>query len=380
MSLHDELDRLSLTEPTDVPQCVPGPSALDQGGAVGSEPCMDTDRSAHTPDPCSLRKFVSSSSLFEGEQHLFEFIDEPVSKSWPSPPSDLDRFSSQMRDSAEQEDGTTVRDKREGDDPNLSASYNFLDDVSGDGSVTSEKSTVEKGDQEPDEGNRDEAKTPPSTGRSAKGRAPPPPTSQSAPDSCPPDCHMRGSSFTDGSGNWQYSIPVPHKTHYHICPEFRTYNYMAYPGSKVRFYQVGYNTNLKKPPENWARMKGRYHARGGESARKTQHTSHSYSHIYGYDNWLSYAFFTPAPVQNMKKYSVPSSWKSRKQFLSHLSVKGQAGMHNFDNSLCMCCKLNDSFNHLANVLLPLFNVLKVLAATVQRLIRLHAAAATTAFT
>lgn len=366
MSLHEDMDRLSLTDETDRPesQQTQSHTDLEEGGAgnSGEEAAHilsphHEEQSSHTPDPSPLRKFVSSSSLFEGDQHLFEFIDEPVSRSWPSPPSDLDRFDrmgSRMQDD-EGEEGApaTGKDDKEGDDGNHSASYNFLDDESGDRSLGSEKLTgdcCEKGDGKDSypecrvDGGKEGSGSPPaaspSTCRSTKGRAPPPPTTMTttgAPDSCPGDCHMRNMSFMDGSGNWQFSIPVPHRTHYHICPEFRTYNYMAYPGSKVRFYQVGYNTNLKKPTENWVRMKSRYHAKGGESARRT-HTSHSYSHYYGYEhNWLSYAFAPRPQVQTMKKYSVPSSWKSRKQFLSHFPVKGQAGMHNFDNSLCMCC-------------------------------------------
>ena len=369
MSLPEEMDRLSLTgrSPTPEPENEPvaGRSGADEGGTGEPESCVDTDQSAHTPDPSSLRKFVSSSSLFEGDQHLFEFIDEPASKSWPSPPSDLDHFerigSRTHDDGGEAVVPGTVRDN---DDANLSASYNFLDDD--ESGNRSEKLTAEPCDQvlaEAD-GRGEQSGSPlapsPSTCRSTKGRAPPPPpttmTTSGAPDSCPPDCHIRSMSFTEGAGNWQFSIPVSslslfplspthsllfqvsHKTHYHICPEFKTYNYMAYPGSKVRFYQMGYNTNVKKPTENWVRMKSRYHAKGGESARRT-HTSHSYSHAYYEHNWLSYAFFgSPlSHMQNLKKYSVPSSWKSRKQFLSHFPVRGQAGMQNFDNSLCMCC-------------------------------------------
>lgn len=354
MSLPQEMDRLSITDEAGQEQETGDPNIESQSGGenedgkgeVGEQ--MDRPESAaETPDPLSLRKFVSSSSLFDGDQHLFEFIDEPVSNSLPSPPSNLDQFETTVS-GEEDRDGTPAALQKEDDevDADVSACYKFLDrDRDSEKSVDSEDG-VTSGTKEQEAEEKVVSETmnapSPSIGRSTKGRAPPPPSRSKSvtmgpTDVCPGDCDMMNSGYADGSGNWQFSIPVPHKTHYHICPEFRSFDYMAHPSAKVRFYQVGYNTNLKKPTENWVRMKSRYHAKGGENSRRSL-TSHSYSHYYGYEhNWLSYAFAPRPQVQNTKKYSVPSSWKSRKQFLSHFSTKGQAGMQNFDNSLCTCC-------------------------------------------
>lgn len=350
MSLQQDMDRLSITDETALQaenryqnsESQVRDEQSDRDAGVGQQ--MDrAECTGETPDPSSLRKFVSSSSLFEGDQHLFEFIDEPVSNSLPSPPSNLDQFESAISGD-DDKDGTPAALQKE-EDGDVSACYKFLDeDRDSERSVESEGGVL-SGTKEEMEGKVAAEMinaASPSIGRSTKGRAPPPPSRSKSvtmgpTNVCPGDCDMMNAGYADGSGNWQFSIPIPHKTHYHICPEFRSFDYMAHPSAKVRFYQVGYNTNLKKPTENWVRMKSRYHAKGGDNSRRSL-TSHSYSHYYGYEhNWLSYAFAPRPQVQNTKKYSVPSSWKSRKQFLSHFSTKGLAGMQNFDNSLCTCC-------------------------------------------
>lgn len=342
MSLHEDMDRLSITEEVgqDAASQETRTNQPPEGDGEGEVPEKSPHVDSVADDGPSLRKFVSSSSLFEGDQHLFEFIDEPVIP--PSPLSDINQSAIPLT-TGDQDNGHFVAPAKEEDG---SASYNFLDRER-----ESDEKSVESEEELADLSQQDEKKVSetlnapsPSIGRSTKGRAPPPPAARvksvtmCTTDGCAGGCQTAGMSYADGSDNWQFSIPVPHKTHYHICPEYRTFDYMAYPSAKVRFYQVGYNTNLKKPTENWVRMKSRYHAKGGESARRTHSTSHSYSHYYGYEhNWLSYAFAPRPQAQNLKKYSVPSSWKSRKQFLSHFSAKSQSGMRNFDNSLCMCC-------------------------------------------
>ena len=337
MSLEEEIDKLTIQDPdeSDVTSC---PSSV-----LGQSTNTDETTTETTSPETTVRRHVSNSSLFENDQHLFDFIDDNASGN-----------------------KSVVKDKEEHDEEENSlergpsVTFNFLDE-----DTLDSKSNVTDDDEEkqedykfpedeqtheeyfigcpedkslmgpPDHLHRDSccrSETPVSGGRSSKGRAPPPPPSSSpAPDDSlpvPPPGY-----FCEGSQNCQFSIPVPHKNHYHICPQFNTYNYSAQPQAKVRFYQVGYNTNWRKMPQNWMRMKSRYHAKGGEDISR-HHARYSHYH-YGYGkSWLSYAF---APLMIPLRYSLPSSWRSRKEYFHHFTPKSHGGMKDFDHSLCMCC-------------------------------------------
>lgn len=194
----------------------------------------------------------------------------------------------------------------------------------------------------------------PSISRSTKGRAPLPPSACHA--SCSNGdhghhglhgtCHCQGGPNVPGAGgrsgslyegrqDSQFSIPYSHSHHYHVCPQFNMYDYSAHPHAKIRFYQIGYNTNLKKPPENWQRMKSRYHAMTHVTSQKPR-THYRYSHFYGYGHSF-WSYMSPLAMWPTLKYTIPTSNRSRKNFFSHYLPKSHGGMKNFDLSLCLCC-------------------------------------------
>ena len=347
-SLEEEIDRLTIHETTTDNNATSSPSGLtDQ-----TSPDETVTTTTTTPDTV-IKRYVSNSSLFENDQHLFEYIDETTSansKSWPVPLESPDS----LKEKPEGEDNVQAYEENS-IERGPSVTFNFLDEDTldtkssvtdgDDGEKTDEEYKLPDDEQTheeyfmgcpedkslmgpPDHECHCRSETPVSGGRSSKGRAPLPPTDQGIPHPVPPPNY-----FCEGPQNCPFSIPYPHKNHYHICPQFKSYNYSSNPQSRVRFYQVGYNTNWRKMPENWVRMKGRYHAKGGERLRTTSSYSH-YDH-YGYGkSWLAYAF---APLIIPLRYSLPSSRRSRKEYFSHGVPKGHGGLRDFDYSLCTCC-------------------------------------------
>jgi len=353
--------------------------------------------------PSSSSLFESESHLFDfidDHEHDHEVYPGDGDKSWPTPPSSIFLLCNpKSRPTSEQSNGT--------DHGRYShASYNFLDEPSleeseslsghekelgieridcdvektfedyfrqspvGQGEVESSKGNP-KGDgpgQPPSEKSLQPAKackmetSPSLRPSSGKGRAPPPPgqpIEDYSHEACPTCAHptsgvpgqpgdyprsIRSASWCDPA-HCQFSIPYPHKNHFHVCPQFTLYNYGAHPHARVKFFQGGYNTNLKRMPENWQRMKARYHARGGEKIKRdygAHYYHYGYEHgLHGHDNWLSYAL-TPFPrTETMwrMRYSVPSSGRQRKQFMvGHHLMRGYgSSMKDWDYSLCMCC-------------------------------------------
>jgi hypothetical protein len=349
MSLEEELDKLTIQESSNIT-----PSPSDTTDQTSPDETLTT-----TTSDTVVKRHVSNSSLFENEQHLFDFIDEAslvTKRSTPAPDSP-----DSLREEEEEEEEGNEESLERG---NSVTTFNFLEE-----DTLETKSSVTDGD----EGDKtdEESRTPddeykiamdeqiheefiygcpedkcllmsppehhhdccraetPATNR--KGRAPLPPlTGEGIPHPVPPPNY-----FCEGPGKCQFSIPYPHKNHYHICPQFNTYNYTAQPSGRVSFYQVGYNTNWRKMPDNWVRMKSRYHARGGDKLRGHS-SSYAHDYHYGYGkSWLAYAF---APLLIPLRYSLPSSSRSRKEYFRHGShVKGGGGLKDFDYSLCTCC-------------------------------------------
>ena len=122
----------------------------------------------------------------------------------------------------------------------------------------------------------------------------------------------------------------------HVCP---TALLKSQP-QRIRFLQLGYNTNLRKPPENWLRMKRRYHTgpkTDGVSVGARSSAKHS-THHYSSHLWSSYSLSHSSwSMFSSFRYSIPSSWRARKNFFSHIHSRATGGMANFDISLCMCC-------------------------------------------
>ena len=161
--------------------------------------------------------------------------------------------------------------------------------------------------------------------------------------------------------------PSSHLHYYHTCPS----NMQKAP-PKIRFLQMGYNTNLRKPPENWIRMKHSYHS--GKAPHVLGYEGAYHAHVHGgmgrmshgaHGGWYSSQnrykhkkasvsrfwshLFAPhhstsspwsmysATAAYLRSYQVPSSWRSRKNFFSHHHPKYLGGMSSFDLSLCLCC-------------------------------------------
>lgn len=166
---------------------------------------------------------------------------------------------------------------------------------------------------------------------STKGPAPQPPTdvlferSQSAAEV----------ASTPGPG--RFGGPCGYNQH--VCPTALLKCTHTQP-QRIHFLQLGYNTNLRKPPENWLRMKRRYHT--GPKAEGTSHgprsnARHS-SHHYSSHLWSTYSLSHSSwSMLSSFRYSIPSSWRARKNFFSHVHSRASGGMADFDLSLCMCC-------------------------------------------
>lgn len=171
---------------------------------------------------------------------------------------------------------------------------------------------------------------------SNKGPAPQPPTS---------GLYERSQSVGEVSGSYP-TDPGPGRFggpcgyNQHVCPT-ALLKYQTNAPPSIHFLKWGYNTNLRKPPENWLRMKRRYHS--GPKAECTSHgtrsgAKHSSSHHYSSHFWSSYSLSHSSwSMFSSFRYSIPSSWRARKNYFSHIHSRALGGMANFDTSLCMCC-------------------------------------------
>lgn len=165
---------------------------------------------------------------------------------------------------------------------------------------------------------------------SNKGPAPQPPTT---------DLYERSQSAAEVVGEpgpGRFGGPCGYNQH--VCPT-ALLKYQHQPQT-IHFLQLGYNTNLRKPPENWLRMKRRYHAgpKTDGSSHGTRSTAKHGSHHYSSHFWSSYSLdHSSWSMFSSFRYSIPSSWRARKNFFSHIHSRATGGMANFDTSLCMCC-------------------------------------------
>lgn len=166
---------------------------------------------------------------------------------------------------------------------------------------------------------------------SNKGPAPQPPTA---------GLYERSQSAAEvagGPGPGRFGGPCGYNQH--VCPT-ALLKYQQTQPPRIHFLQLGYNTNLRKPPENWLRMKRRYHAgpKADGPSHGTRSTARHSSYHYSSHLWSTYSLSHSSwSMFSSFRYSIPSSWRARKNFFSHTHSRASGGMANFDFSLCMCC-------------------------------------------
>ncbi|KAI1282060.1 hypothetical protein HDE_13067 [Halotydeus destructor] len=334
---NDEPDarRVQLNEPStgDDQSCIKAEHKVNSSEKEDGDAYVEDDEkhdvmSVKTKSP---NKAISSSSLgFTDDQ--FEFIDEPANDPTaliegeekdtlpPHPTPDGVTNNSPSEVNVETNtDNDPCPDLSEGRASELD--YNFLDETDRSENRSDSGHCV----KEDDFADQSEASTSPSSvspkseGR-VKSRAPPPPPFAPGQHRC---------SSVSHSGQC-VSRPA--------CPSALV-KYSYHHPHKIRFLQLSYNTNLRKPPDNWLRMKHRYH---GEHPGSSKQFGSSSFWSYPFSKNSSWSMFSSFRYGS-GYYNSSSSIRSKRYSHSLWSKYGPKvgrdflNMKNFDQGQCQCC-------------------------------------------
>lgn len=204
--------------------------------------------------------------------------------------------------------------------------YNFLDE-----SDRSEQS--DRMLRRPDMPSADTpANSPRSDGRAGKSRrAPPPPT--------PEGQRQRSASLSDGT-----TCQFGH-LHRPACPSALVKYHYHHP-HKIRFLQLSYNTNLRKPPDNWLRMKHRHHSERSKHDFGPSFWSYPFSKSSSWSMFSSFRYGGMGAGYGAQRFhGLPRGRHDRSVYASHRShfyghhhyTQSYLSMRNFDLSTCLCC-------------------------------------------
>lgn len=268
---------------------------------------------ANVTPPPSLDQFNAegtscSPAMFGLRDDVFSFIDEAAEEpatlqdNYRPVISDGEPHFQQFHDVIP-EDGNEYFESSEGPVSELEG-YNFLDE-----SDKSECRSIKSDEEGPTPKMCGFPGTPSASPRSegggrSKARAPLPPTDGDRP---------RSTSFSDGGISGPPCRPACNSA---------LVRYQMYHPHKIRFLQLSYNTNLRKPPENWLRMKHKHHSEGTK-------------HHFGSSFW-SYPFSKSSSWSMFSSFRYGSSAYGRSK-RSGRGKSGHLGMHNFDLTNCLCC-------------------------------------------
>lgn len=177
--------------------------------------------------------------------------------------------------------------------------------------------------------------SPRSEGR-AKARAPLPPT-PTGDDTTTVASRQRSICFTPTSSCDANVRP--------LCPSAMVRYRQQHPHN-IRFLQLSYNTNLKKPPDNWLRMKQRHH--GYEGSSKHHFGASFWSYPFGKSSsWSMYSSFRYGSSKYGHNKRSPYGDRYGKGGRGSGGGHGGGGggghsrdlggMHDFDLTKCQCC-------------------------------------------